>query len=412
MKHITLKVEDFKELNDQLERGEITQAEYDRIFTDSRFHGLMNTEEGKAFGSIMPFAVGGSALSAIEGTSPYMSKRKLQRERMGLSKERVDPSKQFIFDFGHLFETPTGKQNVQLLGARLKKDLVYMPCDFGYLNTRWPHVLAHPDGYIIDNKAKDPRKRVFALAEVKTTSAWSGNWKNYFSKGELPPEYKSQVHAYLKILGLKKAYVLAWNGSRSESGFRQIEVDLDEEYAVKILDMAEEFVEDTVRGIVYDASDIDNVDLIGKEAAEMYPVARPDAKMIDFDSDDFADTFKALSALMDRQEELNEEIKKIEAKYKEEIVDQAKELTGIEKEIKKLEGLLLDEVADNSGGIFTDEDGTSWQAVVERKYSLNKAVKDWAAENYPDAWDAITSRSVSASIKVTRNKKDGETSVA
>lgn len=407
MKHRTLRVEDFRELNDKLDRGELTQTEYDKIFTAARIHGLMNTPEGEAFGPIQPFAIGGSAISAIEGTSPYMSKRKLQRERLGLAKEHVDDSKQFIFDFGHFFETPTGKQNVHLLATKLKKDLVYKPCDFGYLNTRWPHVLAHPDGYIIDRK--DPKSKP-VLAEIKTTAAWSGNWKNYYSQGKVPPEYISQVQAYLKILGLDRAYLLAWNGSRSESGFRQIEVVLDEEYAVRILDMAEEFVEDTVRGIRYDASDIDNVDLIGKEAAEMYPYEKPDAKLIEFDADTFEDTFKELSELMDRQEVLNAEIKAVETKYKAEVEEQAKELKGLEKKIKKVSGLLLDKVADEAGGYFTDAEGTVWKAIVERKYSLDAKVKAFAAENYPDAWEAITSHSRTASIKVTRDMavKGGE----
>lgn len=400
-----MKVEDFRELNDKLERGELTQAEYDKVFTNARIHGLMNTPEGEAFGPIEPFAIGGSAISAIEGTSPYMSKRKLQRERLGLAKEIVDETKQFIFDFGHLFETPTGKQNVQILATKFKKDLIYKSCDFGYLNTRWPHVLAHPDGYIIDRK--DPAGKP-VLAEVKTTSAWSGNWKNYFSQGKVPPEYMSQVQAYLKILGLDKAYVLAWNGSRSESGFRQIEVALDEEYAVKVLDMAEEFVEDTIRGIRYDASDIDNVDLIGKEAAEMYPFEKPDAKLIEFDADTFEDTFEELSNLMDRQEELSAHVKEVEARYKAEVEEQAKELNDLDKKIKKVSGLLLDEVADEAGGTFTDAEGTIWKAIVERKYSLDAKVKAFAAENYPDAWEAITSHSRKAAIKVTRQKAESK----
>ena len=248
------------------------------------------------------------------------------------------------------------------------------------------------------------------LAEVKTTSAWSGNWKNFFSQGKVPPEYISQVQAYLKILGLDRAYVLAWNSSRSESGFRQIEVTLDEEYAVRMLDMAEEFVEDTVRGIRYDASDIDNVDLIGKEAAEMYPFEKPGAKPIEFDADEFEDTFTELAELMDRQDELNAKVKAVEARYKEEVEEQAKELSELDKKIKKASGLLLDKVADEAGGTFTDAEGTVWSAIVERKYSLNAKVKAFAEENYPDAWNAITSHSRTATIKVSRHRavKDGE----
>jgi len=407
-KHKTLCVEDFRKRNEELERGLTSQSKYNVEFTEARFHGLMNTPEGKALGPIMPFANGGSALAAIEGTSPYTSIVKYQRERLRLTTEIVDEGKQFIYDWGHFFETAVGKMGIQILSKRIGKNLIYLPCEFGYLNTKYPHFLAHPDGFVIDLD----KNEIVALAEVKTTSTWSGNWKDYYSQDKWPPEYYPQMQGYTWVVnqkypGIKSCFMIAWGGSRSESAFRIIECKLDRKYAEGILAKSEKFVDDTVKGIRYDISDIQNPALAEKEFAEMYPTAREDASLIDL-GEKFDETFEELAELFDRQEELAAEVKKAEEEFKKSVADKAKELKSIEGKIRKKSATFLTEIKDNNGGYFTDEAGTRWEAIVERKYSLDKEVKAWAAENYAEAWEAITSQKTTASIKVSRNRKKEE----
>ena len=405
-KSTTYCVENFKVLNEALEAGKLSQSEYDKRFTEARFHGLMNTPEGKAIGPIVPFAIGGSDLAAIEGTSPYTTKRKLQRLKLRELTEQIDDAKQFIFDFGHIFEESVGKQGVKPLGKKLGRNLVFIPCDFGYWNDKYPHFLAHFDGFIVDKDTNE----IIALAEIKTTSAWTHNWKDCYSKGIVPGEYISQVQSYTwvahqKYPKINSCYVIAWNGSRSESAFAMIEVKLDSEYAENILSQAEVFVDETARGIRYDASDIENVDALAKEVQNMYPTAKEDAEVVDL-GDKFEETFKELSRIFDRQEELAAEIKAEESAFKAKVKEQDKELKALEKEAKKHQTVLMDEIADNTGGTFTDKAGIRWNAMIERSFSFDKDVKEHLQNEKQEIWDYISSIKPTAKIKVTREREE------
>lgn len=411
MKHRTIRVEDFSILDEMLDSGAMSQEEYDAIFTEARFHGLMNTPEAEEAGvtPILPFAIGGSDLAAIEGTSPYTSKRKLQRLKLGIQTEAIGEDKRFIFDFGHIFEVSIGKQCVKELSKKLGRNLTFIPCTAGYWNPEYPHFLAHPDGFILDLD----KKEIIAMAEVKSTSSLSGNWKDFFSQGKVPTEYISQIQAYTKICkgkypSLDRCYVLAWSGVRSMSAFAQIEVLLNDEYATNLLEAAEKFVDDTVRGIRYEATDIENTDLILKEAAEMYPTAKSDAEIIELGKD-FDDVFSELNDLVDKQEALTAEIKAKEAEFKKTVESQTKELKEIEKAISQRHGMILDKVAANNGGTYTSADGTKWKATVKRDFSFDKEVKEYFKENFKKAWDAVTSKKAKVTIKVTREKPEEET---
>lgn len=395
----TLVVEDFREQNKKLASGEINQKDYDKTFSNDRLHGKMNTKAGKALGPIKPFAIGGSDLAAIEGTSPYTTKVGLQRQKLGLSKKSSE-EKQFIFDYGHIFEDSVGHMNTKLLGERLGRKLVYTPCEYGYLNPEWPHFLAHPDGYIKDLKTGE----IF-LGEVKTTSQWTGNWKEYYSQDRIPPEYISQIQVYMYLLGLKEAYLLAFGSSRSEKAFAQIHVALDEEYAKDMLDRAEEFVEDTIKGIRYDATDVDNIDALAKELAEEFAEEDPHADYVKLKKADFGDTFKEISALLDEEDSLKKRVKEIEATFKSTVAAEDIRLKEITKELAKLSALLIEEVGGNKGATFSDSDGIEWRIDLERGYSLSSDVKKFAAENFPDAWDAITSyKPLAPKVKYNRQK--------
>lgn len=399
-------VEDLSELDMMLESGEITQEQHAESFAEGRLHGRMNTPEGKRIGKIYPFAIGGSELAAIEGTSPYTSKRKLQELKLGLVTEEIDDDKQFIFDWGHIFEEQIGRINTQILARELGMNLSYVPCHNGYWNEEFPHFLAHPDGFIIDTD----RNKIFALAEIKSTSARSGNWEKY-SEGEVPVEYNSQVHSYTKVMKAKfpyldKAYIFAWSGGRYKSAFARVRVDFDDKYATKVLRAGEKFVEETDKGIRYTAADIENADLIGKEAAERYAKANKDAKIIEFGSE-FEETFEELSALYDKQEEVSAKIKAAEKEFKASVEDDNKELKEIEKLIAQKQGLLTDKVAGDNGGTYTDKNGTKWTFTIDREgFSFDKDVKAALKEAFPKAWKFITEQKPKFKSSLTRMRKE------
>ena len=388
----TFVVEDFRALDAQLAAGVITQDEYDSIFSEARLHGLMNTEDGRRIGKIMPFAVGGSDTGAILGISKYTSKRKLQRQKLGLWNQKVSPDQQFIFDFGHLFEHGTGMMNVKLLSERTGRDLSFEPCPFGYLNEAWPHVLAHPDGFIKDRKTGE-----LFLAEIKTTSAFSGNWTDYFKQGKIPEEYFAQVQAYLEILGLKKGYLLAWNAARSVFGFTQIEVDLDEDFAVDVLDACERFVEDTENGHMYGAEDIESLKLLSDEAAELYGAEDSSLGYVTLGSEK-EDLFRELDRIQEERAMCDARLKPFkdaldaaEKAYKDAAGDDLKVLSRLDRKEAEKMASLYDDIGCAKGGIFETEDAT-YRVDVSRGYSLDSSVKSYAESTFPAAWDAITKR--------------------
>lgn len=400
-------VEDLSVLDKDLEAGLISQQERNEKFTEGRFQGQMNTPEGMAIGPIMPFAFGGADLSAIDGTSPHTSIRKLQQIKLRLITEDVDDDKQFIFDFGNIFEDKVGEINTAILARELGMNLSYVPCHHGYWNEEFPHFLAHPDGFIID---RDENK-IFALAEIKTTGASTGNWKNFFSEGKVPTEYKPQVQAYLKVMKAKfpyldKAYVMAWSGGRYKSSFARVKVDFDDEFATNRLNMGEKFVQDTENGVMHTSEDIANAELIAKEAAEMYLKAKKDAGIIEFGAE-FADTFEELAELLDKHEEISAKIKEAESEFKKSIAEENKELKEIEKAIAQKQGSLTDKVADDNGGVYTDKNGTEWTFTIDREgFSFDKDVKAALKETFPKAWKFITEQKPKFKPVLSRKPKE------
>lgn len=402
----TFCVEDLSELDKMLENGEISQSTHDELFGEGRQHGRMNTPEGKRIGKIYPFAIGGDDLSAIEGSSPYKTKRKLQELKLGLVTEEIDDEKQFIFDWGHIFEEQIGRINTKILARELGMNLAYLPCHNGYWNEQFPHFLAHPDGFVIDLDTNS----IFALAEVKSTSTKSHAWSLY-SEGDYPREYKPQVQGYAKVMNAKfpsltKAYIFAWSGGRYLSSFARVEIDFDDEYATERLEAGEQFVKDTENGIMYTSADVENAELIEKENAERYAKAKKDAGVIEF-GNEFDETFEELNELYDKQEELSAKIKAAEKEFKKSIEDDDKELKDIAKAIAKKEGLLTDKVADNNGGTYTDKNGTEWTFTIDREsFSFDKDVKAALKEAFPKAWKFVTEQKPKFKTILSRTRKE------
>lgn len=371
-------VEDFRELNKALSSGRITLEEYNELFSeDSRKGGLMNTKDGKKIRKIKPFSVGGSDAAIIRKCSPFTSRRMLQLKKLGQVEESVLSSKQFIFDFGHIFESAIG----EMCALKLRQkgmNVIFIPCEFGYLHTDWPHFLAHPDGFLID---KDTRE-IVALVEIKTSASTSHHWQSAFALDIVPEDYNCQVQSYLQVLGLDTAYVFAWNCQREENGFKAIEVTRDEELAISILDDCEKFVKETAAGIEYDD------DPLPSEIDWMYSTVDPTLSYAKL-------PLKVLGSL----EEL-EKLKSERAALNEQIEGENKMLRQIAAQEKALKASLYASIGKAPGGVLDTPKGR-YKVDVSRDYSIDAEVKRKAAEEFPEAWEAITSYKPRVSSKVT-----------
>ena len=375
-----LVVEDFTEYNEALARGEMSQEDYDVLFgRESREHGLMNTPEGKAFGKIYPFAVGGSDTAAIRGISPWTSRRMLQLLKTKALSKTVLPSTQFIYDFGHIFETAVGTMGALQLRHKGHENYVYVPCDFGYVNTRWPHFLAHPDGFIMDKKTRE----IVALAEVKTS---------FTKMHEVPEYYICQVQAYMQVLGLDKCYVLAWNGIRDEDGFSQHLIERDEALAVSILDDCEKFVADTVAGIEYDDEPL------------------PSELALMFNEVDETEGFIKLPRKVQGTLEEYDRLEKDKQALREEIKDTTALINKITAEQSDLKNKLYPYIGKAPGGTL-ETSKAIFNVSVTREFSFDKDVKKVIAEKHPEVWEELIKLkpTIKATIKpIAKDLGEGE----
>lgn len=365
-------VQDMSSYADALDSGYLTQEEFDATFGNEFRKGKFNTPEGEAFlaeyGDTIPFFTGGSDAGIIEGHSNFKTKRFLQLEKLGLVEKATLPSQQFIYDYGHIFETDIGR----FCAGKMRRngiDVVYEPCDFGYINTNWPTFLAHPDGFLRDRKTR----KIVALAEVKSSHKSASAWKDEFSAGRVPEDYQDQVQAYMQVLGIDDCYVLAHSKHADcAEDFVYLHVARDEERAIKILDDCARFVAETAAGIEY------NEVLLPDEAAHVYKDADETLGYVKLPRKTLG-TLRKLEKLAKDKEALSDDIK-----------DSTKLIRQIDAEEKKLRATLLPHIGNAQGGII-ETSRAIYQIDVVRGFSLDRDVKQKIAEDYPKLWDEISS---------------------
>jgi len=382
-----LVVQDMSMYSKMLAEGKLVQEEFDLTFGNDLRNGKnFNTEDGEKFlrlyGGKIPFFMGGSNAGVVEGHSKYKSKRYLQLEKLGMVEKTTLPSQQFLYDYGHYFEDAVG----MFCAGMMRKDgidVVYVPCDFGYITTLYPTFLAHPDGFLLDRKTG----RIVALAEVKTSLKTGAAWNEEFRAGIVPEDYIDQVQAYMQVLGLDHCYVLAH--SKHGDGyddFVYIHVERDQKRAIKILQNCEDFVYDTASGIEYDD------ELLAGEIPHVYPVTDPDLGFVPLKRN-VQGTIERLDDLADQKAVILDEVREGNAL-----------LRKIEAEEKKLKSSLLGKIGSAPGGLY-ETDTDVYRIAVSRDFSFDKEVKKVVAEKYPDVWSEITSLKPTLKATVTKTSK-------
>ena len=381
-------VQDFTPFLEAIEAGELTPEEWEKIFaTEFRTGKVMNTDDGEKYLDLFkdkgtrPF-LGASNAGVIIGKSHFKSRKFLQLQLLGQVKEITPPSRQWVFDLGHEAESFVGSMGTRML-RKQGLDVSYKSCINGMIDTRWPDVLIHPDGYIVDRKTGT----LLMLAEVKTSADMSPYWLNDFSRGIVPEDYVAQVQVEMQILSrnidITRCCVLVWNKTGDEEGFRQYFVDRDEEEAVRILDEMEKFVEDTANGILYDE------DLLPEEIAAVYGEEDKSLGYVTIPKK-HEKTLQALSRLAEEKAALKAEIAEVEAL-----------IADIEKEEKLYKARLYSAIGKAPGGTCRIGNDV-YHIDIRRSYSLDADVKRMAEEQFPEAWAAIKAFKPLVSTRVTK----------
>ena len=373
-------VEDRRELNAAERRGEITPEEKQQIFGSLARNGkMLNTEDGKVYLEIFgkpEFFMGASDGPVIAGDSRWKTPLFLQYEKLGMAKQTITPSKEWIFRYGNMAEEFVANIGTMKLREQEVMDARYEDCEYGYIWIRYPHVLVHPDGFLVDRKTGT----LICLAEVKTANEETPHWIDDFSEGRVPLDYQDQCLIMMEVLSagglnIDKCYVLASNKTGDEDGFVQLVVERDTKRAIELLEMMEQFYNDTVAKNFYE-----DCALLPEETAFLYKEEDKSLGYIELP--------KKCERIVQQIEDLSAE----EEALKEEIAEPLKDLEEIKKQKKLLKSRLYSVIGKAPGG--TMQVGTkTYSFKVKRSYSVDKDVKEWAEFNEDpairEAWEKI-----------------------
>lgn len=385
---------DFRVLEEGLALNQITQEEYQAVFSKARVHGLDD--------SIYPFAVGGSDAPVIMGESPFSTPLKLQRKKLGLIQEEPDPKRDLLFLKGHLFETPYRELFSALSGIRTE------PCYLQIQSEIFPHCVANIDGLCRDEKGQ------LGLYEGKTTE--NPSTKAIFKRGDCPRMYYIQVQFYLEVIdkindeSLEYAYICCGWGLQEDEIY-WVRIPRDRDYGRKIVHECERFVADSEQGIAVSNSNVSNIGVIKKDSFCNYGPVNKNANPLIIEDDAFDPVFSALEECRKNELRLKEILKEKKEKIKV-IDDEYSAVTRQLKEVKKYEEALFVTFVD-----LLKEKPKAIRKIGDKVFSVtfdnsgkpcfDESVKKYFKEEYPDVWlDVMTHKpNVNRNFKLVISKE-------
>lgn len=391
---------DFSEIEKKYNDGIITFDEYQNIFSESRYHSLR--------GDIYPFAIGGSDAPIIRGNSKWNTPRILQKKKLRIAdvEEKISPSTQRILDWGHLAEEAIARMNCKLLSEKLNKEVIFEPCSEQFRNTLFPHCVANIDGILyVGGKEKGD----VYLGEVKSTRYYGNNipsaWRDYFSKGIVPPHYIDQIYFYLGVLTLglksrfKGAYLLGACGFDTEKDFCQIKADINDELSKSVLSDCEDFVEITKKGLSASNANLSGVEAQSIENRILY--SEEDATIPTVKLKGREPAYKKLVELNSEIKQLNSEIKEFESKMKEDTKTLKSTLREKEKEQNAILETFVPEIKNGTSGEFNFND-ERYGIYIDRGFSFDSSVKRMVESEFPTVWQRIISEKPTMKISMKK----------
>ena len=385
---------DFREYEEKVAIGEMSQEEYQKIFENARFHGLDD--------SVYPFAIGGSDASTIFGRNKYSTPVKLSRIKKGEYKEIRDDAQERILFIGHVFETP-----FRLLFSR-ETGIETYPYYKQTVHDEFPHCVANIDGLCVVN-------RELWIYEGKTTQSY--NYRNLFRKGNVPPAYLLQVQFYMEVLDeideevllevdptlpskldsyeIKGAVVnCGWGIEPNEMAWSYVKRNKDIGY--DICDVCESFVLDVEDGKIPSNENVIDVKILKEDEYANYgdiDKSLPPVRL----KKEFLTPIKKAMLLEDSIAELEEITKKKQSEekaFKEKMKEKYEEAEKTLKELQdKRDNLLLPIIDEVKSGTkaYLEDAGTVYKISYDgtTKARLNAATKKYWKEKYPECFEDI-----------------------
>ncbi len=251
---------DWSVLDELLAIGDISNREYDAIFSTMHDNIFASAEAERKIGKRLPsgfllpelsvvpqsagwpFFVSPSAFSTITQRNPWQAATEYYDAKMGFYKPGYVPeAQQLLYDDGHDFESAFAASFARKTG------ISWIPSPFTYWNEDYPNILYNTDGWLVEiDKNGTPH---LGLYEGKRTSLFSETQRS-FSRGEVPPYYQDQLAGYFAGLPfIEFAYINCGWGVNTGKEMRFIRVERDEVYISEVMDIVEDFICDSQNGI-------------------------------------------------------------------------------------------------------------------------------------------------------------------
>lgn len=390
---------DFREYEEKVAVGEMSQAEYQKIFEKARVHGLDD--------SVYPFAVGGSDAATILGQNKYSTPVKLSRIKKGEYAEVRDKEGERILYIGHIFETPFRQLFTFDTGIET------FPYYKQTVHDEFPHCVANIDGLCVVN-------RELWVYEGKTTQSF--NYRSLFKKGNVPPNYLLQVQFYMEVLDrldeetlidvdptlpskldsfeIKGAVVnCGWGIGSGEMAWSYVKRNKTLGY--DICDICESFVLDIMEGKRINNDNVIDVKLLKEDEYASYGDIQRESSTIRLKKE-FAKPIKKaliLDESIAEVEKILAERKKEETAFKKKMDEKYKEAEKACKEFKIKRSNLLYPLIDEFRGAtkgYVEEDGKKYDVTYDGKMvpSLDASVKKYWEENYPECYKDVMTKKV------------------
>lgn len=160
--------------------------------------------------------IGGSDVAAIMGVSPFATIRDLYNDKVGIKPVIEEEESNWVAkEVGHRLEDLVAEIFSKKTG------LTVFPVRKMFRHPKYPFMLADVDFFIVFPDGS------YGILECKTCNY---NAKDKWADGAIPENYVYQVHHYLSVVNLKKAYIACLYGNNEdEFVIRSIERDFMEE---------------------------------------------------------------------------------------------------------------------------------------------------------------------------------------
>ena len=365
----------FEEYERAVSEGKMTRAEYQKIFEESRKHGLD--------GSI-DFAIGGSTAPLILGVSEYGGPAGVAADLFHTSRLPKNFGDEKPLVAGHIFESAVREYFAYLNKLEVK------PCYYQVVNPNWPHCLANIDGIVWEKDPVTEKKRM-GLYEGKTLYNLKSAHAESFRAGIVPEDYMIQIQFYLEVWNLDFCWInCSWGYNEGQQV--AIRVQRDRELGCYICSKCEELVENGKAGIMPSNKDVSKIKALLADNARLYPYGDKALPKVSLD--------KKYIKTMQKADEMKLQIKSIKdeiAPIENSINEKQKEVTALENKVKELLRPIADELGDATLGIVTDDiSGDEWEVKFPESsgFSTKKAVLKKFSEDLADKYSKKDSEDI------------------